>query len=129
MKINRILLLEKDIEDQSKFIEALRQIDSTIICITSTDYSDALLKQNWKAVFISVDDFIGKGALHIQRLAYAGKPAIIAIADSTIHKQACAETGMDYFLIKPNSVSGWMDLLEQLFSSVLQFSDVLSPWI
>ncbi|XZF12418.1 hypothetical protein ACTHGU_11545 [Chitinophagaceae bacterium MMS25-I14] len=127
MELNLVLLLEKSKEEQLKFTDALQKTDNAITCIASSNYLEAFSKQQWKIIFVAVNDFPGGELSFIKKHTGRCKSLLVAVADRPADKQVCTGIEADFFLIRPDSVSGWVDTLVKLFAAISRPVNILSP--
>jgi DNA-binding response OmpR family regulator len=108
-----ILLIDDDTEDQEIFIDALKQIDSSILCLSFTDGEEAIrlletdIIEVPDLIFLDLNmpKFSGKQCLgqlkNIEKLKHT--PVIIYTTSSDKKdKDDTKELGADHFLIKPS---------------------------
>jgi CheY-like chemotaxis protein len=121
-----ILLIDDDTEDQEIFVDALRHIDSSVLCLGFTDGEEAL--RLLETEIVGVPDVI---FLDLNMPRITGKQCLTAIkgiaklnevpiviyttsADKKDREEALA-LGADHFLVKPSRFEDLKDRLLDIF--------------
>lgn len=122
-----ILLIDDDVEDQEIFIDALKQIDQTILCLSFSDGEEAL--RLLQTDIIAVPDFI---FLDLNMPRFSGKQCLSELKkiDKLIEtpvviyttsadkkdKDDSMHLGADHFLIKPSRFDELRDHLKHILA-------------
>ena len=126
-KLNTILLVDDDVDDQEVFCEVLKEINSSIECITAADCEEVLtiLQNNLPGlpdyIFLDLNmpKMNGKQCLEAlkEHEVFKNIPVIIYSTSSSIRdKNETDDLGAAYFLTKPNSISGLKKEIELAIS-------------
>ncbi len=126
-KLSMILLVDDDVDDQEVFCEVLKEINSSIECITAADCEEVLtmLQNNLPGlpdyIFLDLNmpRMNGKQCLKAlkEHEVFKNIPVIIySTSSSTKDKEETDDLGAAYFLTKPSSISGLRKEIEMAIS-------------
>jgi CheY-like chemotaxis protein len=126
-----ILLIDDDIEDQEIFIDALKQIDQTILCLSFSDGEEALklLETDIIAVpdliflDLNMPRFSGKQCLsQLKKINKLTETPVVIYTTSADKKDQddTKDLGADHFLIKPSRFDDLREHLKRILSLDLQ---------
>jgi CheY-like chemotaxis protein len=122
-----ILLIDDDVEDQEIFIDALKHIDTSILCLSFTDGEEAI-----KLLQTDIIDVPGLIFLDLNMPRFSGKQCLaelkkmeklqrtpVVIYTTSADKKDREDTmalGANHFLIKPSKFEELQESLVQIFS-------------
>ena len=126
-KAKRFLLVEDDTDDQEVFIEALQEIDPTLICITAINGEEALsiLEGSSKRlpdyIFLDLNMPIMNGKEFLKTVKnnslYKNIPVIIyTTSQQEKDEKETARFGASYYLTKPTSLAELKTEIQQVMT-------------
>lgn len=119
-----ILLIDDDADDQDIFVEALKEVDPTVLCYTAVHYEDAVktlddlaISPDWIFLDLNLPRLAGKECLiELKRSELWRHIPVGVYTTSSLPRdeQQARELGADHFLTKQHSFTALCQSLRQI---------------